>query len=176
LLNGGWKAWQAAGFPTETQQPQPARAAEFAATPQKKRLTTKAQILNSLADHRLQIVDARSEDEFCGIELKENKRGGAIPGAIHFEWSNLIDPATDRFKGAKELRQQFEQAGIDIHKPTASHCQSGGRASVMVFGLELLGSKHARNYYPGWSEWGNSEDLPIAVPDVAEHGVEGNAD
>jgi 3-mercaptopyruvate sulfurtransferase SseA len=39
------------------------------------------QVLELLQDDRLQIVDARSEDEFCGLEKKDNKRGGAIPGA-----------------------------------------------------------------------------------------------
>jgi thiosulfate/3-mercaptopyruvate sulfurtransferase len=163
LLNGGWKTWQAEGFPTEVKGPLPAKAVEFVAAPQKRRLVTKDQILVSLADHRLQIVDARSDDEFCGIDLKDSKRGGAIPGAKHLEWSDLIDPATDRFKTPEELRRLFDKAGIDLHKPTASHCNSGGRASVMAFGLELMGAKDARNYYPGWSEWGNSDDVPIVV-------------
>jgi thiosulfate/3-mercaptopyruvate sulfurtransferase len=164
LLNGGWKPWQTGAFPTGAETPPPAKAGEFTATPQTRRLTTKDQILASLADHRLQIVDARSHDEFCGIDLKENKRGGAIPGAKHLEWTNLIDPATGRFERPEQLRGQFDKAGIDLSKPTASHCQSGGRASVMAFGLELMGAKDSRNYYPGWNEWGNSDDVPIVVP------------
>ncbi len=165
LLNGGWRTWQAEGLPADAKESPRAKTVEFIATPQRKRLATKDQILASLADHRLQIVDARSNDEFCGIDLKDNQRGGAIPRAKHLEWSDLIDRATDRFKSPKELRRLFDQAGIDLDKPTASHCQSGGRASVMAFGLELMGAKDARNYYPGWSEWGNSKDLPVVVPD-----------
>lgn len=164
LLNGGWKAWQAEGRPTEAKEPPPAKAVEFLAAAQKKRLVTKNQILASLANHDLQIVDARSHDEFCGIDVKENKRSGAIPGAKHLEWSDLIDPATGRFKRPGDLRRLFDQAGIDLAKPTASHCQSGGRASVMAFGLELMGATDSRNYYPGWSEWGNSDDVPVVVP------------
>jgi thiosulfate/3-mercaptopyruvate sulfurtransferase len=165
LLNGGWKTWRAEGRPTEAKEPLAAKAVEFIASPRKRRLVTKDQILASLADHRLQIVDARSNDEFCGIDLKGNKRGGAIPGAKHLEWSDLIDPATDRFKTPEELRRLFDQAGIDLDKPTASYCYSGGRASVMAFGMELMGAKDSRNYYPGWSEWGNSDDLPVVVPE-----------
>ena len=165
LLNGGWKLWQKEGLPTEATQPPPVKPVEFTAMPQTTRLATKDQILASLADQSLQIVDARSNDEFCGIDLKENKRGGAIPGAKHLEWSDLIDSDTGRFKSPAELNQLFDQAGIDLSKPTASHCQSGGRASVMAFGLELMGAKDSRNYYPGWSEWGNSPDAPIVVPE-----------
>lgn len=163
LLNGGWKAWQAEGLPTEAKEPPPAKAVEFMAAARKKLLVTNDQIVASLTDHGLQIVDARSNDEFCGIDMKENKRGGAIPGAKHLEWSDLIDLATSRFKRPEELRRLFAQAGIDLDKPIASHCQSGGRASVMAFGLELMGAKDSRNYYPGWSEWGNNDNLPVVV-------------
>lgn len=73
--------------------------------------------------------------------------------------------ATSRYKNPKELRRLFDQAGIDLDKPIASHCQSGGRASVMAFGLELMGAKDSRNYYPGWSEWGNNDNLAVVVPE-----------
>lgn len=165
LLNGGWTAWQAAGLPTQTETPPPVEAAAFAATAQTRRLATKEQILASLPDHSLQIIDTRSEDEFCGIDRKENKRGGAIPGAKHLVWSDLIDPATGRFKSPEDLRRLIEQAGIDLDKPLASYCQTGGRASVMAFGLELLGARDPRNYYRSWSEWGNTDGLPVVVPE-----------
>jgi thiosulfate/3-mercaptopyruvate sulfurtransferase len=35
----------------------------------------------------------------------------------------------------------------------------------MAFGLELMGAEDSRNYYPGWSEWGNSEDVPVVLPE-----------
>jgi len=31
----------------------------------------------------------------------------------------------------------------------------------MVFGLELMGARDVRNYYRGWSEWGNSDETPV---------------
>ena len=55
-------------------------------------------------------------------------------------------------------------AGIDLTKPIVAHCQSGGRSSVSVFTLELMGAKDARNYYRSWAEWGNAEDTPIVKP------------
>jgi len=165
LLNGGWKVWQAEGLPTDAHEPPPAAAVAFTATARKQRLVTKEQIVASLPEHRLQIVDARSEGEFCGLDRKESKRGGAIPGAKHLEWNQLIDPATGRFKSPDEMRRLIEQIGIDLDKPVATHCQSGGRGSVMAFGLELIGAKQPGLYYPGWSEWGNRDDLPLVVPE-----------
>jgi thiosulfate/3-mercaptopyruvate sulfurtransferase len=165
LLNGGWKTWTAKKLPTTADEPKPAKPAVFHAKSCFERLVTMDQVVDMLNGDRLQIIDARSHDEFCGIDKKKNKRAGAIPGAKHLEWSDLIDEATDRFKSPQQLRRLFDEAGIDLAQPTASHCQSGGRASVMVFGLELMGAKDARNYHRGWSEWGNSEDTPIAVPE-----------
>lgn len=161
LLNGGWKTWNARKLPVSTEEMATPTPVAFEATPSKGRLVTKDQVLKATTDHRFQIVDTRSDDEYCGIDLKKNLRGGSIPGAKHLDWVNLIDPETDRFKSPKDLDRLFDEAGIDLSQPTASHCQSGGRASVMVFGLELMGAKNAKNYYPGWSEWGNLEDTPI---------------
>ena len=53
---------------------------------------------------------------------------------------------------------------VALDKPTATHCQSGGRAAVMAFGLELMGAKEVGNYYSSWSEWGNAEDTPVVKP------------
>jgi thiosulfate/3-mercaptopyruvate sulfurtransferase len=118
--------------------------------------------LSSLTGQKLQIVDARSKAEFCGVDVLSNKRAGAIPGAKQLEWSDLIDKETQRFKSAAELSRLLASAGIDLIHPTVTHCQSGGRASVMAFGLELMGAKDVSNYYRSWSEWGNSADTPIA--------------
>jgi len=165
LLSGGWKGWKAGGYPTTDAAPPPASPAEFRARPRHERLTTMEQVLRSLRGGSLQIVDARSENEFCGVDTLENKRGGAIPGAKHLDWSDLIDQATQRFKSPEQLRRLFGQAGIDLSRPAAAHCQSGGRAAVMVFALELMGAKSVSNYYRGWSEWGNAEDTPVVVPE-----------
>lgn len=80
----------------------------------------------------------------------------------------MIDKDTQRFKSPSQLSKLFQDAGIDLERPTATHCQSGGRASVMVFGMELMGAKAARNYYASWAEWGNAEDTPIVVPEKAK--------
>jgi len=84
-------------------------------------------------------------------------------GAKHLEWSDLLDKDTQRFKPADELRKLFKEAGIDLYEPTATHCQSGGRASVMAFGLELMGAKDVSNYYKSWAEWGNADDTLIVT-------------
>lgn len=160
LLNGGWNSWTKYDY-TTSDDIEKINIVKFDLMPKQNRLATKEQILMSLKVGGLQIVDARSEKEFCGLEKMTNKRAGAIPGAIHLEWVDLIDKNTQRFKTPTELKKLFDDAGIDLAQPTATHCQSGGRAAVMAFTLELMGSNNVRNYYPSWAEWSNSEDTPV---------------
>ena len=160
LLNGGWTGWEAGKHATTTDEPTPITI-EYTPKLRADRLTTKEQLLESLKKGTLQIVDARSEKEFCGDEKMNNKRAGAIPGAKQLEWIDLLDKPTQRFKTATELKALFADAGIALDKPSAAHCQSGGRASVMTFAMELMGAKSVGNYYQSWSEWGNADDTPI---------------
>jgi thiosulfate/3-mercaptopyruvate sulfurtransferase len=165
LLNGGWKQWNANGLPTTSVKPPPVTTVDFTAAPQGSRLATKDQIVESLAENKLQIVDSRSIGEFRGKIRGGNKRGGAIPHAKHLEWRVLIDSETGCIKSPQEVLQHLKQAEIDLSKPTVVHCQAGGRSSLTTFALELMGADHARNYYRGWGEWGNDDDTPIVVPD-----------
>ncbi|HEY1066532.1 MAG TPA: sulfurtransferase [Pirellulales bacterium] len=160
LLHGGWRGWQTAKLPVEKEKTA-FTPVEFQATPRDERLATKKELLAGLPVAAHQIVDARSEKEFCGVDKQNNKRAGAIPGATHLEWSDLLNRETQRFKSAGELERLFRQAGVSLDRPTVTHCQGGGRAAVMAFGLELMGAKEVGNYYASWGEWGNAEDTPV---------------
>jgi thiosulfate/3-mercaptopyruvate sulfurtransferase len=167
LLNGGWKSWLATGAEPQKEAPVAQPIKELKLKPETERLTTKAQLLDLLKSKPPQIVDARSEGEYCGTE-ETAKRNGSIPGAAHLEWSDTLDAKTGRFKSACELASVFEKAGVDPSKPAVTYCQSGGRAAVLAFALELMGGKDVRNYYRSWSEWGNDPTTPIVKPKPAK--------
>ena len=162
LLNGGWRAWKAAGGKVETGENAP-RAVEAKLSPVRSRLAAKEQVKKWVEGKTEQILDARSTKEYCG-EAQTAKRNGAIPGAKHLEWSDTLDKKTGRFKSAAELTKLFQDAGIDPARPTTTYCQSGGRAAVLAFVVELMGGKEVRNYYRSWAEWGNAADTPIDKP------------
>ncbi len=163
LLNGGWRAWQASGGKIEKETHPPAEVRPKL-DPQTGRLARKDQILNGLKEKPPQIVDARSSEEYCG-RAETARRNGSIPGARHLEWSDTLDKTTGRFKSAAELTRLFREAGIDPARPTVTYCQSGGRASVMAFALELMGGKEVSNYYRSWAEWGDADDTPVVKPE-----------
>lgn len=119
LLNGGWLAWKESGgqVSTEKEQLEPMLVKAML---DKKRFAVKEFVLNAIKDKSAQILDARSENEFCG-EAGAAKRRGAIPGAVHLEWSKFIDVETQRFKPASEISKLLKDAGIDSGKPTVTY-------------------------------------------------------
>jgi len=163
LLNGGWKAWQAAGGKVST-EPAPPVQVKGKIKRQDTRVATKDDVLRMISGTGNQIVDARSTAEFCGEEGAAKKKG-AIPGAKHLEWSEFIDKDSQKFKTASEIVKILKDANIDPAKPTVTYCQSGGRAAVAEFALELMGGKNVRNYYHSWAEWGNDDATPVVKPD-----------
>jgi thiosulfate/3-mercaptopyruvate sulfurtransferase len=130
------------------------------------RLATRADVLDALKRGGAQVIDARSEAEHTGGQ-RRSKRAGRIPAACHLEWSNLVDQ-NGRFLDEAALRAQLARAGVKPGEPVITHCQGGGRASVDAFVFERLGLP-TRNYYLGWSDWGNAEDTPIETGPARQH-------
>ncbi len=164
LVNGGWYGLTAANAPVSDKNVTVIPKTFAIAKPTTGLLADKGTILDILKNKTgTQIIDTRSEKEHCG-DTKLAKRGGAIPGAIHLEWTESLDPKTKRFKNASELDKIFKDAGIDLKKKSVTHCQSGGRAAVMAFTMELMGADSVSNYYRSWAEWGNDAETPIVMP------------
>ena len=159
LLNGGMKSWVASGGQPskESRHIQPV---QFEAQFQPKRLATDKDVQKlGLAEKSCQIVDNRAPGEFDGTTVR-GKRGGHIPGANNLEWSQFVG-ADGKFLPVEELRSKFAGANIDLEQTIIAHCQTGGRSSVGSFVFEMLSGKPARNYYRGWSEWSEKEELPV---------------
>ena len=56
--------------------------------------------------------DVRSAEEYEGTEARGNARAGHIAGAVHLEWTELLDPETRTFKSGPELRALLDSRGI----------------------------------------------------------------
>jgi thiosulfate/3-mercaptopyruvate sulfurtransferase len=159
LLDGNFPLWQRQGRPVTEEGPEVAPRS-FEVAFRTERHATRREVLTAVREGRARIIDARSEAEHTGVE-KRSKRGGHIPRACHLEWASLVDPE-GRFLAEAALRATLESLGVKPGEPVITHCQGGGRASVDAFVLERLGHP-ARNYYLGWSDWGNAEETPVAT-------------
>jgi thiosulfate/3-mercaptopyruvate sulfurtransferase len=90
-------------------------------------------------------------------------RGGAIPGAVHLEWTNNL-AADGTFKTSDELKQMYAHAGVTPDRDVVTYCQGGYRAAHSYLALRLIGYPRVRNYVGSWKEWGDRVDLPIEQP------------
>src|SRR3546814_5525581 len=88
------------------------------------------------------VVEARGPARFTGeeAETRPGLASGHIPGAINLPYGKLLN-ADGTWKRGDALRQAFTDAGVDLSRPIVTSCGSGITASVLLFGLYLLG-KH----------------------------------
>ena len=162
LLNGGLFSWANEGHPLETGQVTP-RSARFQAGFDPEPLADAEFILQRLDQPDLALVDARSPAEYSG-ERRYSARGGHIPGAVNWDWVNLMDQRRNlRLRPAAELRQVLAGFGVRPEQTVVTYCQTHHRSSLMYVALRSLGYPRVKGYPGSWSDWGNRGDTPIAT-------------
>ena len=162
LLDGGVPAWERGGCFTTTEAEPPKRG-NWDVGRIDARLATWRDVRDGLAAANVAILDTRSDGEYCGTTVRA-KRGGAVPGAVHIEWTRNLG-ADGAFKPAAELEEMYGDAGVTPDKDVISYCQGGYRAAHSYLALRLLGYPTVRNYVGSWKEWGDRDDLPFEVPE-----------
>ena len=109
VLDGGVKAWQAAGYEVTTRCMIP-ESATFSPDAVPAIHIGADEIRGSLSEQHFVPLDTRSEDEHYGRAVRA-ARGGTIPGSVHLEYVSNLDE-TGRFKPGDALREMYERAGV----------------------------------------------------------------
>ena len=164
VLDGGVGSWERQGFFTTTEATVPNKA-NWNVGRVEARLATWRDLQERLGQSEVVILDTRSDGEYFGTTVRA-KRGGAVPGAVHIEWTKNLN-SDGEFKSASELVALYEAAGVTAEKEIVSYCQGGYRAAHSYLALRLIGYPRVRNYVGSWKEWGDREDLPIENPEKA---------
>lgn len=160
FLDGvGIDEWRKAGYQVSTEATK-LPPSKYTAHPDLKRLWSREDVLKNLDNPDVIIIDSRTPEEFAGADLRGNKRGGHIPGAILLNAEEFLDKTSHTTIDAEAAREKIE-AAVPKDKTVVIYCQSGTRCSHKELMLKDLGYKHVVLYDASWQEWGNCEDTPV---------------
>lgn len=161
VLDGGWKAWVAAGKPIES--------GTSAAVPVGEPLSVRPrpsfvdiELVQAHVAGRRQgeaLVCALPEGYFTGAD-KIGGRGGHIPGSINIPAASLLD-AGGRFLAPDQLRSRL--ARLDGASSVALYCGGGISATVVAFALGLTGCEDVKVYDGSLEEWNADSSRPLAT-------------
>lgn len=162
LLDGGWVKWTAEKRPTSATPPTVA-AARFSVKPGTVKVATADNVKAAINNPAIKLIDARTQAEIEGKELRNIKRGGFIESSIPVYWEDTLDPVTKAFKPAQDIAKLYRSKGVTANDEVLVYCQIGMRAAHDLFTLALIGHDLTKlsNYYGSWEEWGNRDDTPI---------------
>ncbi len=162
VLDGGFDAWTRAGLSVTSVAAAPKKTTWSVRAVHDERLATWSDVHARLGSGDCVMLDTRSDAEYYGEQLRA-QRGGAVPGAVHVEWTQNLD-AHGEFKSAAELRALYEPLGVTPDHEIIAYCQAGYRVAHSYLALRLMGYPRVRNHLGSWKEWGDRVDLPLERP------------
>ncbi|ONH51800.1 thiosulfate/3-mercaptopyruvate sulfurtransferase [Pseudomonas cedrina] len=164
ILDGGLKAWYAAGFPLSLDAPV-VEPGTFAGTPDNGLLLDAEHLQKRLGQPGLTLIDARAQPRFRGEVEPIDPIAGHIPGAQCAAFNENLG-SDGRFLPAEQLKQRFAAQLQDRSaEELVAYCGSGVTACHNLFALSLAGYPLGKLYAGSWSEWINDPHRAIATGD-----------
>ncbi|MEG3843926.1 sulfurtransferase [Microcoleus sp. herbarium14] len=149
LLDGGFGAWKAAGYPVTNTLPEP-RTGKFV-TELQRDLAVDIQAVKERKDLPGEVlVDSRESERYAGLREPIDPIAGHIPGAVNYPWQEVTDE-TGKVRSASEQKQRWAQ--LEKAEEIIVYCGSGVTACVNLLSLEIAGIPDAKLYVGSWSDW-----------------------
>ncbi|WP_318505579.1 rhodanese-like domain-containing protein [Bacillus sp. T3] len=173
VVNGGYSAWANAGFDVETKENAKESVASFGvkvpANPDYIIDLAEAKEIAADDNKTSTLVDIRSWDEFIGKTsgydyIKPKGRpAGSVWGHAGSDNSNLEDFRNIDYtmRNGSEIKQMWENDGINLENQLAFYCGTGWRAAEVLFYADVLGLKNITLYDGGWNEWSMDPSNPV---------------
>jgi len=160
LLNGGLFSWANEDHPLTKDIPENT-ASDYTLANTGNYTVDSSYIMQHLDNKHIALLDARSPVEYSGKKKFANK-GGHIPGAKNYEWTEAMDRAHNlRLLPAGTIEQKLDQLGITKDREVIVYCQTHHRSAFSYVMLKALGYENVNGYPGSWSEWGNRDDTPV---------------
>ncbi|HEU5480306.1 MAG TPA: sulfurtransferase [Candidatus Tumulicola sp.] len=161
VLDGGFAAWVAAGYPVTAAPEQPQREGTLEVRLHPELVVDADYVLQRLRDPGMQLLDARAEDRFAGQNETVDPVAGHIPGALN-RWFKRNFNGDGSFKSAAALRDEFAAQGLDP-KRVVHQCGSGVSSAANELAMAIAGLEGSRLYAGSWSEWIADPARPIVT-------------
>jgi thiosulfate/3-mercaptopyruvate sulfurtransferase len=161
VLDGGFKAWVAAGGTAEPGEAV-ARTARFTPRVDPRAVLSTADLERALQAGTDLLVDARAAERFAGSVEPIDPVAGHVPGAVSHPFTANLG-ADGRFLPAVELEHRWRER-LAGKKPgeLIAMCGSGVTACHHLLSLEAAGLPGGRLYAGSWSEWIRDPRRPVA--------------
>ena len=116
----------------------------------------KNQININIKDKSFELIDARSEERFLGLQSEPRKelKSGNIEGSKNIPFLLLINNDDRTFKSKEDLTSIFKKNKIDMNKQLAFTCGSGITACILGLANSIISGKNPLIYDGSWSEYG----------------------
>ncbi len=160
VLDGGFRAWAAAGLPVEQGEPgQASQHGHFTARPGHLPLLAADGAATMARDGVL--LDARAAQRYRGEAEPVDPVAGHIPGAVSAPTTQNVNP-DGTFRPAREIAMRFADLGVKEGTAVGTYCGSGVTAAHEVLALALAAIPAAL-YAGSWSDWITDPDRPVAT-------------
>ncbi|MBN1226501.1 MAG: sulfurtransferase [Deltaproteobacteria bacterium] len=159
ILDGHMKQWRKAKMPV-TKEITKVKPTTFNPSPGEEKIASTKYVKDHLKDKNVVLVDARSKEEYDG-EKGETERLGHLPGAISFEFKNVVGQG-GTIKSKEELQKVTKEAGITSDKEIIIYCESSVRAGIVYMALKsILEFPKVRVYDGAFNEWVADPSNPL---------------
>lgn len=160
VLNGGWQKWSREGRAQETGPAKPRPAGDFTVRRVRDLMVDKDQVRDAIGDSAVCTLNALLPQQHAGSGGNSYGRPGRIAGSVNLPAAHLLDPDTNEFLPADELRRRFDAVGA-MDRPVIAYCGGGIAASADALALVMLGHENVKLYDASLSEWAIDESLPM---------------
>jgi thiosulfate/3-mercaptopyruvate sulfurtransferase len=160
VLDGGWQKWSREGRRVETGPAEARPLGRFVVREQRPLMVGKEVVQRAIGDGSVCTLNALLPEQHAGTGGNSYGRPGRIKGSVNLPAAHLIDPATNAFLPAAELRRRFESVGA-FGREVITYCGGGIAASADAFALVMLGHRDVKLYDASLSEWATDPTLPM---------------
>lgn len=160
VLNGGWQKWIAESRAVETGRAKPPSPGDFTVSQVRNLMVGKNTVKAAVGDAGVCTLNALLPAQHNGSGGNSYGRPGRIAGSVNVPAAHLLDPATNTFLPADELRRRMAAVGA-LDRPVITYCGGGIAASADALILTMLGHTDVRVYDASLSEWAKDESLPM---------------